>query len=131
MTAGYYRDCSFRVRLDNSICKNSSDTRASQHQVFEFGGTTYKRVDIVYDEYNKSNLKDEARMRQGHGERRRMTNTTNTPTNCGSFLRDDKNKLISNSSRSVPILVLLSQNAQSYPLAAEMPEISDLKKSDR
>ena len=39
----------------------------------EFCGTKCKRVDIAFDENNKSNLKGEARVTRGHGARSRMT----------------------------------------------------------
>ena len=58
----------------------------------KFYGTTYKRVDVVFDVYMTSSLKGEARMRRGQGIRRRVTGTSKTPTNWRSFLRDDDNK---------------------------------------
>ena len=39
----------------------------------EFGGTKCKRVDIVFDENNKSNLKGEAMVIRGRSVWRRMT----------------------------------------------------------
>ena len=58
----------------------------------KFNGTTYKRVDAVFDVYRKSTLKGEARMIRGQGIRRRVTGTSKTRTNLRSFLRGDDNK---------------------------------------
>ena len=55
-------------------------------------GDKFSRVDIVFDVYNKSSLKNEARSRRGQGMRRRVTGTSKTPTNWKGFLRDDTNK---------------------------------------
>ena len=58
----------------------------------KFYGATYKIVDVAFGVYRKSTLKGEANMRRAQGIRRRVTGTSNTPTNWRSFLRGDDNK---------------------------------------
>ena len=52
----------------------------------------YQRTDIVFDVYQKSSLKSEARSKRGKSIRRRVTDKSKTPTNWKSFLRDSTNK---------------------------------------
>ena len=52
----------------------------------------YKRVDIVFDVYKKSSLKSETRAQRGKAIRRRVTESSKTPSNWKNFLRDDDNK---------------------------------------
>ena len=90
------------ISVDGSAMVNTTPPRTSK--TFEdyaredilpkikFYGTTYKRVNVVFDVYMTSSLKGEARMRRGQGIRRRVTGTSKTPTNWRSFLRDDDNK---------------------------------------
>lgn len=55
-------------------------------------GARYERVDVVFDVYKKSSLKSETRSKRGQGIRRRVTETSKTPGNWQSFLRDTSNK---------------------------------------
>lgn len=52
----------------------------------------YKRVDIVFDLYQKDSLKSETRSKRGNGVRRRVEGSSRTPNNWKSFLRNDMNK---------------------------------------
>ena len=90
------------IIVDGSAMVNTTPPRTSK--TFEdyaredilpkikFYGATYKIVDVVFVVYRKSTLKGEARMRRGQGMRRRVTCTSETPTNWRSFLRDADNK---------------------------------------
>ncbi len=55
-------------------------------------GTTYDRVDIVFDVYKKSSLKSETMSKRGQGVRRRVAGASKTPMNWRGFLRDSSNK---------------------------------------
>ena len=50
------------------------------------------RVDIVWDVYRPDSLKASTRERRGHGVRRKVSPSTQLPTNWKGFLRDDNNK---------------------------------------
>ena len=54
--------------------------------------TRYKRTDIVFDVYQPSSLKAEARSKRGRGIRRRVTSKGKLPSNWRNFLRDSDNK---------------------------------------
>lgn len=54
--------------------------------------TKYNRTDIVFDVYQPSSLKAEARSKRGRGVRRRVTEKDKVPSNCRNFLRDNDNK---------------------------------------
>ena len=55
-------------------------------------GAKYNRVYVIFDVYNKSSLKDEARVKKGKELRRRVTGTSKIPTKWKGFLRNDANK---------------------------------------
>ena len=52
----------------------------------------HQRADILFDVYDESSLKAETRSSRGPGMRRRVIETSKTPQNWRSFLRDDNNK---------------------------------------
>ena len=54
--------------------------------------TKYRRTDIVFDVYQPSSLKAEARSKRGRGVRRRVTDKGKVPSNWRNFLRDNDNK---------------------------------------
>ena len=53
---------------------------------------TCSRVDIVWDVYLENSLKTSARVKRGHGIRRRVLPDSKIPSNWHSFLRVDENK---------------------------------------
>ena len=57
----------------------------------ELYASKHQRVDIVFDVYDESSLKTETRSSRGPGMRR-VTETSKTPQNWRSFLRNDNNK---------------------------------------
>jgi len=57
-----------------------------------------KRVDIVWDTYKASSIKDSTREKRGNGQRRKVTGETKIPANWNAFLRTiqtRKNSLLS------------------------------------
>ena len=52
----------------------------------------YRRTHIVFDVYNPSSLKMEARFKRGQGGRRKLTNKNKVPSNWHNFLRHNDYK---------------------------------------
>ena len=50
------------------------------------------RIDIVWDLYCTSSLKESTRQKRGKGRRRKVSGQAKLPTNFQDFLRDTKNK---------------------------------------
>ena len=51
-----------------------------------------KRVDIVWDTYKKSSIKDSTREKRGKGQKRKVTGETKIAPNWKAFLQDNTNK---------------------------------------
>ena len=54
--------------------------------------TEYIETHLVFDIYMKDSLKSQTRQKRGRGARRKVVDTTKTPSNWASFLRVDANK---------------------------------------
>ena len=51
-----------------------------------------KRVDIAWDTYKASSIKDSTREKRGNGQRRKVTGESKIPPNWNAFLQDHTNK---------------------------------------
>ncbi|KAG0719479.1 hypothetical protein GWK47_050386 [Chionoecetes opilio] len=60
------------------------------NMVPDFGG--FKRVDVVWDSYIASSIKESTREKRGKGVRRKVGGPTKVPSNWPDFLRDSTNK---------------------------------------
>ena len=49
-------------------------------------------MDIVWDTYKASSIKDSTREKRGNGQRRKVTGETKIPPNWKAFLQDNTNK---------------------------------------
>ena len=54
--------------------------------------TKYKETHLVFDIYMEDSLKSQTRQKRGREARRKVVDTTKTPSNWASFLRVDANK---------------------------------------
>ena len=74
-------------------CKTFMDYATSVFEPYVLGqAERVHRLDVVWDRYTPSSLKQSTREARGHGPRRRVTPNTTIPANWQSFLRNDDNK---------------------------------------